>query len=249
MNADRATDPLADLARLEGVPSAMSAARDAVDAVLRDRGRRSVTAEQSAAAMLAAARASAATEVDHGRTDHGQQGGDHDQRDWEAQTVRLYTELSDLAGLIRSAPGQAIARTHAVLARGVLPDDDLGRLRDEAGVAERMHGLNQLLTGSTEAPVIVVAGIAHAELITVAPFVVGNGIVARAVQHLILIDGDIDRPPVTVPEQADREAGQAYSAAIEGYRTGSLQGVRDWLLYVAASIARGAELSPLKPVR
>ena len=38
-------DPLADLARIEGVPSAVAAATDAVDAVLRERGLRKITDE------------------------------------------------------------------------------------------------------------------------------------------------------------------------------------------------------------
>ncbi|GAB3920378.1 oxidoreductase [Microlunatus endophyticus] len=237
-------DPLAALAGIEGVGSAVMAARDAVDAVLRDRGRRQITSEQQAEALLMAARASAVigrTEDDH--------VGDDDHRSWEAGTLRLYVELVDLARLIRVSPGQAIARAHAVLGRGVLADDGLGRLRDDSQVADRMAALGRLLTTSTSAPVIVVAAIAHAELITVAPFAAGNGIVARAVERMILIDGDLDRPAVTVPEVAHQQSGAAYRLALEGYRSGSAQGVRDWLLHVAAAVTRGAELSPLKPVR
>ena len=52
-------DPLADLARFEGVPSAVAAATDAVDAVLRDRGLRKITDEQLSQALLAGARANA----------------------------------------------------------------------------------------------------------------------------------------------------------------------------------------------
>lgn len=163
--------------------------------------------------------------------------------------MRLYTELVDLASLIRVSPGQVIARSHAILARGMVADDDLGRARPWPEIGERMIALNRQLTEPTEAPAIVVAGIAHAELITVAPFRAGNGIIARAVEHMILIDADIDRPAVTVPEAAHRAAGEQYHRALEGYRSGSLNGVRDWLLHVAAAVARGAELSPLKPIR
>lgn len=221
----------------------MMAARDAVDAVLRDRGRRRVTPAQQADALVRAARASAALgdaeDVDHGLP--GRQG-------WEAGTVRLYLELVDLAGLIRVSPGQAIARAHAVLGRGVLPDDDLGRIRVDPAVADRMASLGRLLTAPTKAPVIVTAAVAHAELITVAPFLAGNGIVARAVEHMIMIDGDLDSPPVTVPELGHQQSGVNYRRALDGYRSGSVQGVRDWLLYVAAVVTRGAELSPLSPV-
>ncbi|HEY9293955.1 MAG TPA: oxidoreductase [Microlunatus sp.] len=226
-------DPLAELARLEGVPSAVAAARDAVDAVLRDRGRRRVSQEQTAAALLTAARATAALE------------DDHDVRDWQPGTIRLYVELTELAGLIRVSPGQAMARVHAVLGRGILSEDQLGRVRADDDLGTRLVALQQLLAAKTSVPVIVVAAIAHAELITMSPFVAGNGIVARAVEHLILIDGDIDRPAVTVPEAGHQALEAGYRWALERYRTGSAAGVRDWLLHVAAAVSKGAELSPI----
>lgn len=167
----------------------------------------------------------------------------------EAATVRLYVGFTELAGLIRISPGQAIARGHALLWRGLLADDDLGRIRAEPAVADRMAQLGRLLTGPTSAPVIVVAAIAHAELITVRPFEAGNGIIARAVEHLIMIDGDLDGPAVTVPELAHLQAGTRYRQALDGYRSGTAEGVRDWLLYAADVVTRGAELSPLRPLR
>lgn len=235
-------DPLADLAGLEGVGSAVTAARDAVDAVLRDRGRRQVTGDQRSEALVQAARASAALAVRE-ELDHG-----HQAERLEAATVRLYVAFTELAGLIRSSPGQAIARAHAVLCRGLVPDDDLGRIRADRAVSDRVAALGRLLTGTTTAPVIVVAAVAHAELITARPFTAGNGIIARAVEHLIMIDGDLDRPAVTVPELAHLQAGPRYRKALDNYRTGTAQGVRDWLLYAAEVVTRGAELSPLRPV-
>lgn len=236
------SDPLTALTSLEGVGSAVASARDAVDAVLRDRGRRAVSAEQSSAALLAAARASAALE-----NGISADGGPVVE-DWTAATVRLYTEVVDLAGLVRVSPGQAIARAHAVLCRGLVADDDLGRVRSDVDLGQRLAALQHLLASTTEAPVIVLAGVAHAELITMAPFVTGNGIVARAVEHLILIAGDLDRSAVTVPEAAHQELETDYRHALAAYRTGSADGVRDWLLHVAQAVAKGAELSPLKPV-
>jgi hypothetical protein len=174
---------------------------------------------------------------------------DHDPADdrqgWEAAAVRLYHELGELATLIRISPGQAMARAHAVLGRGLLPDDDLGRIRSDPEVGDRMAALGRLLAAPTTAPVIVVAAVAHAELITVGPFVAGNGIIARAVEHMIMIDGDLDRPAVTVPELGHQQSGMSYRQALDGYRSGSAQGVREWLLQVAAVVTRGAELSPL----
>jgi hypothetical protein len=235
---------LADLARLEGVGSAVMAARDAVDAVLRDRGRRQVTADQQAEALVRAARANA----ELGDLEDCQQESQHDGPGWEAATLRLYTEFVDLATLIRTSPLQAVARAHTVLARGLLPEDDLGRIRSDSTVADRMTSLGRVLAAPTSAPVIVVAAVAHAELITVQPFRRGNGIVARAVEHMIMIAGDLDRPPVTVPELGHLQSGTAYRHALDGYRSATAEGVRDWLLHVAVAVTRGAELSPVRPV-
>jgi len=91
-------DPLADLARFEGVASAVAAATDAVDAVLRDRGLRKITDEQLSQALLAGATANAALT------------GNPDQ--WRVGALRLAAELTPLAALIRVAPGQAMARAH-----------------------------------------------------------------------------------------------------------------------------------------
>lgn len=241
------TDPLADLAGLEGVPSAVAAARDAVDAVLRDRGVRAVRPEQSAEALVTAARASAelAAAEDEWRDDHPS---------IEAATVRLYTELVELSPTIRVAPGQAIARAHAVFGRGVLDDAQLGRVRSDPAVAERMSGINQLLTRSTTASGIVLAGVVHAEVLCCRPFRYGSGVVARAVEHMILIASGIDSRAVTIPEAGHRMAAAqapdsmdqgSYRPALEQYRSGTADGLRRWLLHVADAVTRGAELSPV----
>jgi len=224
-------DPLADLSRLEGVPSAVVSARDAVDAVLRDRGLRPVSAEQSATALLSGARASAAL-------------SDHPDR-WLAGSVRLSTELVGLSGLIRVSPNQALARAHVLLARGQIPDAGLGRIGSDAGVAERVLGLAALLTGRTAASAIVVGAVAHAELATVTPFGSADDLVARAVEHMVLIAGGVDPRAVIVPEAGHLALRESYADALAGYRDGSVAGVRNWLLHCARALAAGAEASPL----
>ncbi|GAA2092429.1 hypothetical protein GCM10009841_01380 [Microlunatus panaciterrae] len=228
------TDPLADLARLEGVPSAVVAARDAVDAVLRDRGLRQIPAATTAEALLAGASASAELEGDRER--------------WLPGAVRLSTELIDLAQLIRTSPGQVLARAHTLLAHGQAPEESLGRLRPGGEVSERVRGLNQTLTGRTEAPALVLAAVAHAELATLVPFGPGDGILGRAVEHMILISAGLDPRAATVPAaghlRAERQGG-SYFASLTSYRSGTARGVRDWLIHCARAVAYGAELSPL----
>jgi hypothetical protein len=223
-------DPLADLARLEGVASAIAAATDAVDAVLRDRGLRRVTGEQVSQAVLARARANAALTDDLER--------------WQLGALRLSAELAPLATLIRVTPAQALARAHAVAARGIVPDNELGKIGSEPAIAERMTSLGEMLTSHTSAPAIVIGAIAHAEIAVVGPFGDASGLIARAAEHLVLIAAGLDPYGVIMVEAGHAESGTAYSRALSAYADGSVSGVKGWLLHCAAAVARGAELSP-----
>jgi hypothetical protein len=224
-------DPLADLARFEGVPSAVAAATDAVDAVLRDRGLRRITDEELSQALLAGARANADLTDDPAR--------------WQIGALRLSAELASLAALIRVAPAQALARAHALVARGLVPDSDLGKIGSEPAMAARMNSLGELLTRKTSAPAIVVGAIAHAEVAIVAPFAGASGLIARAAEHLVLIAAGIDPCGVIVVEAGHAERGSSYGAGLDAYADGSVNGVKSWLLRCAAAVARGAELSPV----
>jgi hypothetical protein len=225
------SDPLADLAHVEGVPSAEAAAIDAVAAVLRDRRLRQITDEQLSQALLAGATANAELTGDRAR--------------WQIGALRLSAELAPLAALIRVAPAQALARAHALVARGVVPDGDLGRISSESQTAARMNSLGELLTRPTAAPAIVVGAIAHAEIAVVAPFGDASGLIARAAEHLVLISSGLDPYGVIVVEAGHAENSSTYSAGLRAYADGTVEGVRGWLLRCAAAVARGAELSPV----
>jgi hypothetical protein len=224
-------DPLADLARFEGVASAVAAATNAVDAMLRGRGLRNVTNEEVSQALLAGAGANAALTDDPQR--------------WRVGALRLSAELAPLAALIRVAPAQALARAHAVVARGVVPDGELGKIRSELGIAARMNSLGDLLTRQTSAPAIVVGAVAHAEIAVVAPFAEASGLIARAAEHLVLIAAGLDPYGVIVVEAGHAVSGATYSSALQAYADGSVAGVTDWVLRCAMAVARGAELSPV----
>lgn len=224
-------DPLADLTHLEGVSSAVAAARDAVDAVLRDRGLRQVTAHQSAAALLHGARASARLTDDPDR--------------WLSGAIRLSTELVGLSTLIRTSPGQVLARAHSLVAHGSVADETLGRLRPGAHVSARMLGLTDLLTRPTTASAVIVASVAHAELATLAPFGTADCVVARAVEHMVLIGSGVDPQAVIVVEAGHLGLREAYHGVLTGYAQGTVVGVRNWLLHCTAALVRGAQASPL----
>ncbi|HEY6813634.1 MAG TPA: oxidoreductase [Propionibacteriaceae bacterium] len=227
-------DPLADLVRFEGVASAVTAATDAVDAVLRDRGLRSVNEEQLSRALLAGATANAAMTDDPKR--------------WQVGALRLSAELAPLAALIRVAPAQALARAHALVARGVVPDSDLGKIgspseKSQPEMAARMKSLGELLTRHTSASAIVVGAVAHAEIAVVAPFADASGLIARATEHLVLIAAGVDPYGVIVVEAGHAERETSYASELAAYAEGSVAGVRGWLLRCAGAVARGAEIS------
>jgi hypothetical protein len=219
-------DPVSDLARLEGVASAIAVALAAVDVALRDRRHREADHDQTAQAMLGAARASAALTEDPDR--------------WLPGVVRLYTELAALSALVRIAPGQVLARAHALAARDLVSVDDLGRPRPDAAVAARLDGLRQLLTTRTEASAVLVAAVAHAEIAVIEPFGAGDGVVARAVEHMVLISAGVDPYGLISCEAGHLARRESYRTALLGYRDGGAPGVRDWLLHCAAALADGA---------
>lgn len=221
-------DPLADLAGLAGVPSAVAAALDSVDTVLRDRGLRAVPVTTAAASLVTGARGNAFLTEDGDR--------------WLPGAVRLSTELTGLAAVVRVAPAQALARAHALVAHGLVPDEALGRLGNPAA-RERMAGVTALLTGRSRVSAVVLAAVVHAEIATVHPFGSGDGLVARGVEHMVLVSAGVD-PRALIPVEAGHaHTPAAYRSALRGYESGSLQGVRNWLLHCAAALSRGAELS------
>jgi hypothetical protein len=235
------TDPLAWLTSLEGVGSAYAAARDGIDAMLRDRGLRRTPPGTTAESLLRGAHASAVLEGSTSSMGDLVEGrGDS----IAADAVRLSAVLLSQAPLVKTAPLQALARLHTVAATGSLPDEQLGRPRDEAS-ADRLRGLSELLLSQTAAPALVVAAVAHADLATAAPFPSHNGIVARALERLVLVSRGVDEKSLVVPEAGHLRLRAEYESNLRGYRDGGERGVHAWLLYAAEAYVAGAEASPL----
>ena len=105
-------------------------------------------------------------------------------------------ETEHLAGIVLTAPLQALARLHTAAAAGLVADGALGRPRrpgEESpeltdlgaappaqDVAVRLRDVADVLVAVPSLPVVVAAAVVHAELATVRPFVRGNAVVARA---------------------------------------------------------------------
>ncbi len=239
---DDASDPLARLSDLEGVASAMAATRDGIDALLRDRGLRRTTPELTTESLLRGAHASAVLEGSGSSLEEVRESGGDEPA---TAAVRVSTELLGLGSTLSRAPLQAIARLHTLAAKGVVAEDDLGRPRDPASAA-RLRDLAGLLAAPTGAPALVAAAVAHAEIVAAAPFVSHNGIVARAVERLLLVVRGVDAKSLVVPEAGHLALRPQYESNLRGYRDGGPAGVHSWLLYAAEAYAAGAEASPLR---
>ena len=235
------TDPLARLTSLDGVASAMTAARDGIDALLRDRGLRRTVPETTAESLLRGAHASAVLEGAEATLDVVRDGGGGP---IALAAVRVSTELLGLVPVLATSPLRALARIHTLAAKGVVDDADLGRPRD-AGAASRLRDLAATLSAPTAAPALVVAAVVHSEVSAAAPFVSHNPIVARAVERLVLVARGVDAKSLIVPEAGHLALRREYESNLRGYRDGGLAGVHAWLLYAAEAYAAGAEASPL----
>ena len=233
---DPAPDPLAWLNDLEGVPSAYAATRDGIDVMLRDRGLRRTTPEQTAESLLRGAYASAVLDGSESTTEDLRDGTG----DATAQAaVRVSTEVLSLVPVLGRSPAQAFARLHS-LTGGSAPGQPVS-----ADAAARLQSLAQTLL-VTKAPALVVAALVHADLVTAAPFAAYNGIVARAAERLVLVARGVDPASLVVPEAGHLALRAAYESNLRGYRDGGVSGLHSWLLYGAEAQSRGAEASPLR---
>jgi hypothetical protein len=233
-SSDSSSDPLAWLSGLEGVPSAFAATRDGIDVMLRDRGLRRTSPEQTTESLLRGAHASAVLAGSASSLEEVRDGaGD----DIAAGAVRVSTELLSLVPVITRSPLQTFARLH-VLAGGS------GRPGSADGSA-RLQSLSSTLLASTS-PALLVAALVHADLATAEPFGTHDGIVARAAERLVLVARGVDPASVVVPEAGHLALRAAYESNLRGYRDGGRSGLHSWLLYAAEAQARGAEESPLR---
>jgi hypothetical protein len=219
----------------------MAATRDGIDALLRDRGLRRTTPDLTGESLLRGAHASAVLAGSGSSLDEVRQGeGDAVAR----SAVRVSTGLLSLVPVLAHSPQRAVARLHTLAAKGDLPDDELGRPAPGADTG-RLAELGRLLTARSSAPALVLAAVAHAELVTVAAFGAYDGVVARAAERLVLVARGVDPPSIVVPEAGHLALRREYESNLAAYAEGGTRGVQAWLLYAAEAYAAGAEASPL----
>jgi hypothetical protein len=173
-----------------------------------------------------------------------------------AGTLAMHSELPHLVGIVGTAPAQALARMHTIVAHGFGPDAHMGRPRQtdtaddplrlgplpgSAEVADRLNALGQVLVHST-APGILVATVAHAEIAAMRPFEWGSGLVARALPRLVLAQRGVDPSMLGAPEVGLRAVGRpAYVRAMRGYAQGSPESVAKLIALLAEAVQVGAQ--------
>jgi hypothetical protein len=256
-----AADPLAALGSLPGVPESVESVRKAVDRVYGHRIMRRRSNAITSEAALRGARGSAALsgadwalEEVRRRTDFS---GDDEARVVGA-TLRLTAEAGQLLSIWRQSPLRVLARLHLVAAAS--KDDQVGRPRqgdepvDEplvelplpsaADVHGRLEGLSELIIAGGSAPALVTAAVVHGELLALRPFASHNGLIARTAERIVLVGSGLDPKSVCPAEVGHAELGRAaYLAALDGYVSGTPEGMAAWIAHCGKAIELGARES------
>ncbi|ALG05819.1 hypothetical protein [Kibdelosporangium phytohabitans] len=234
------TDPLGPLLDLPGIAEAVQSARESVDAVHKHPANRRGWPTTAAEASVRAARSSAY--LDGGNPEIPEDGEVADPI--LAGALRVAEAIGPLLPVWQRAPLQALARLHLLAAADLVPaaeDERLGRPRHAQGVSGRLDLLANLVTGATAAPGPILAAVVHGELLTLAPFGLADGVVARAAARMTIIGTGLDPKGLTVPEVAYLRRPERYREAAEGFASGQPDGVREWVLLCCEAFQIGAK--------
>ncbi|MFC0429554.1 oxidoreductase [Kutzneria buriramensis] len=227
------TDPLAPLLDLPGVEAAVEAARDAVAEVHRHPSNRRGWPTTAAEASVRAARASAA--LDGGAVEIPSDGSVSDPI--LAGALRVAEAIGPLLGTWQKAPLQALARLHVLAAADLVESSALGR--PSAG-GERLELLASLVAGGTKVAAPVLVAVVHGELLALAPFGPVSGVIARAAARLTMIGTGLDTKGLAVPEVAYLRRSGEYRSALDGFASGTPEGLGAWLLFSCSALEAGA---------
>lgn len=251
-------DPLAAVAQLPGVEAAVTQARAAVDEILWPRTLGTDGPALAIASRLHGAQACAALEGVDFAVEAWRSGDAFDDSPMgltAAGVWRGYSELDALVSTWRSAPLQALARLHVLVAGDQESEATLGRPRSGAAtdplligtapspteVAARISLLGRLVGTGGVAPAIVEAAVVHGEIVALRPFEVGSPAIAQMATRLVIAARGLDPDLLVVPEVGVLRAGRpAYVRAVRGYISGETDGVAEWVRFVASTISEGA---------
>lgn len=231
-------DPLAGLLELDGVAEAADDARHAVDRLLVHRVLRRQIPAVAAESTLRGARAAASlsgVDISLGEL-RSSEAADPVVRG----AVRAYAALGPMVATWSRAPGQVLARLHALAAADLVPAGELGRPQARPEVGQRLSGLGQLISEATTTPAVVLAGVVHGELAGLAAFGSADRVVALAAARLTLRSRGLDTNAVSVPEVGVLEDSSDYPSLLAGFVGGTPDGLGTWLRWWSQAVASGA---------
>jgi hypothetical protein len=221
---------------LPGVREAITRTRDGVAKVHRHPANRRSWPVTAAEASVRAARASAA--LDGGSTALPRDGSVDDPV--LAGALRVAEALGGLLGTWQRAPLQALARLHVLAAADLAPESQLGRPRPSLEITARLDGLAQLLAGGSRVAAPVLVAVVHGELLALAPFAQGNGVVARAAARLTVVASGLDSKGLVVPEVGHLRREREYRATAAGFASGNAEAVGRWIVHCCTALVAGA---------
>ncbi|MGI5393686.1 oxidoreductase [Streptomyces sp. CA-251251] len=254
-------DPLAALGALPGVAESVESVRKAVDRVYGHRIMRRRSHAVTSEAALRGARGSAALSGADWALEEVRRRSDFS-GDEEARAVgaalRLTAEAGQLLSIWRQSPLRVLARLHLVASAD--HGDQVGRPRqagepvdeplvelplpDAEEAHGRLEGLAGLVRAGGSAPALVTAAVVHGELMALRPFTTNNGLVARAAERIVLINSGLDPKSVCPAEVGHAELGRAaYLAALDGYVSGTPDGMAAWIAHCGRAVELGARES------
>jgi Fic family protein len=255
-----ASPPSAKAAAVAAHPVAAEATAEAGSSLdrLYGLGRRTIKRAQDARdeAILRSARASAALEGAPVPLENTRRAEVSDPIVQAA--LRVGPAYAELAGDWCADPGRGLERVQTLVAATgeQVGPEALGRIRsgnavgDPFGigpppspdaVAARVQDLERLLSAPRTAHPVIIAAVAHGELLALRPYGWGDGIIARAAQRLTLAGNGADPEFLAVPEEGHLRLRAEYAAALRAYAHGTPDGVAAWVAHCATAIALGAE--------
>ncbi|MGH3901170.1 MAG: oxidoreductase [Pseudonocardiaceae bacterium] len=229
-------DPLAPLMDLPGVAEAVTRARDGVTKVHRHPANRRGWPITAAEASVRAARASAA--LDGGSTMLPPDGSVDDPV--LAGALRVAQALGGLLGTWQRAPLQALARLHVLAAADLSAGPQLGQPRSSPEITARLDALARLIAGGSQVAAPVLVAVVHGELLALAPFTQGNGVVARAAARLTVVASGLDPKGLVVPEVGHLRREREYRVAAVGFAGGGAEAVGRWIVHCCTALVAGA---------
>ncbi|TRW42778.1 Fic family protein, partial [Georgenia yuyongxinii] len=153
----------------------------------------------------------------------------------------LHRDLTAHLALVGAVPEAAVGRPRSADQRPREPGPDG---LDGAPVGEelevRLAALRAVLE-ARDAPALARVAVAHAEIVTLRPFLVGNGQLGRVVARLLAVRSGLEPTGVAVLDTHGAADPGRYRRALAGYASGTPAGVAAWLTFQADAVVAGCQ--------